>query len=149
MAAVFTVAFSLQLIAGYSNYLSLEQNNISLRQEIEKSARQVFPRGALSQPEKQVKRELSSLKGTTASSGFVQLMNRVGEIVAKKPGALIASVNYNDKGDEMRINLTASNFEEVEAIRTAMTQGGLDAVMENSSAQGNRVRARLRVGAGS
>ncbi len=147
VAAVFFVAFCLQLIAGYANFLSLEGQNIALRQEIEKSARQVFPRGALSQAEKQVQRELNSLKGTAQSSGFVHLISRIGEIVAKKPGARIASINYNDKGDEMRINLRAKNYEDVEAIRTAMSKGGLEAVMENSNAQGDQVRARLRVGA--
>lgn len=147
VAAVFFAAFCLQLIAGYANYLSLEQRNVALRQEIEKSARLVFPRGALNLPEKQVKRELNSLKGTAQSSGFVYLISRVGEIVATKTGARIASINYNDKGDEMRINLTAKNYEDVEAIRTAMTNDGLEAVMENSNVQGDQVRARLRVGA--
>lgn len=149
VAAVFFAAFCLQLISGYGNFLGLERQNLTLRQEIESSARQVFPRGALSQPEKQLKRELNSLKGTAQSSGFVHMISRVGEIVAKKPGASIASINYNDKSDEMRINLTAKNFEEVEAIRTAMTGAGLEAVMENSNSQGDQVRARLRVGAGS
>lgn len=147
VAAIFLAAFCLQLVAGYANLLSLEQQNITLRQEIEKSARQVFPRGALSLPEKQVQRELNSLKGTAQSSGFIHLISRVGEIVAKKSGASIASINYNDKGDEMRINLTAKNYEDVEAIRTAMSKSGLEAVMENSNAQGDQVRARLRVGA--
>ncbi|MFT4822417.1 MAG: general secretion pathway protein L [Cryomorphaceae bacterium] len=147
VAAVFFGAFCLQLIAGYANFLSLEQQNIALRQEAEKSARQVFPRGVLNQPEKQIERELNSLKGTAQSSGFVHLISRVGEVVAKKPGARIDSINYNDKGDEMRINLTAKNYEDVEAIRTAMTNLGLQAVMENSNAQGDQVRARLRVGA--
>ncbi|MFK8047664.1 MAG: type II secretion system protein GspL [Halioglobus sp.] len=149
VAGVFFAAFCLQLVSGYSNFLSLERQNLALRQEIESSARQVFPRGALSQAEKQLKRELNSLKGTAQSSGFVHMISRVGEIVAEKPGASIASLNYNDKSDEMRINLTAKNFEEVEAIRIAMTSAGLEATMENSNAQGDQVRARLRVGAGS
>ncbi len=36
--------------------------------------------------------------------------------------------------------------EAVEAIRTALTNSGLDAVMESSNVQGDLVRARLRVG---
>ena len=149
VAAVFAAAFCLQLVASYASYVRLEQENLALRGEIQDSYRRAFPKGALVDPEKQVKRQLDALRGTSQSSGFVSLMNRVGEIVASKPGTAIASINYNDKGGEMRMNITATDFEAVEAIRTSMTASGLDAVMESSSAQGDQVRARLRIGAGS
>ena len=149
VATVFAAAFCLQLIAGYASYVQLEQENLALRGEIQNSYRRAFPKGALVDPEKQVKRQLDALRGTSQSSGFVSLMNRVGEIVASKPGTAIASINYNDKGGEMRMNITATDFEAVEAIRTAMTDNGLEAVMESSNVQGDEVRARLRIGVGS
>lgn len=149
VAAVFVAAFALQLIAGYTSYLSLERENLELRREIEGSYRRAFPKGALVDAEKQVKRQLDALRGTGQSSGFVSLMNQVGEIVAGKPGTRIASINYNDRGGEMRMNITASDFEAVESIRTALTTSGLEAVMESSNVQGDRVRARLRIGGGS
>ena len=46
----------------------------------------------------------------------------------------------------MRMNIVATDFEAVEQVRAAINQSGLDAVMESSSSQGDRVRARLRVG---
>lgn len=149
VAAVLLAAFTLQLIAGYASYVDLEQENLELRRAIESSYRRAFPKGALVDPEKQVRRQLDALRGTAQSSGFTQLLNRVGEIVAAKPGTSIASINYSDKGGDMRINITAGDFETVEAIRTQMTESGLEAVMESSNAQGNQVRARLRIGAGS
>ena len=149
VAAVFIAAFALQLIAGYASYLNLERENLELRREIENSYRRAFPKGALVDAEKQVKRQLDALRGTAQSSGFVSLMNQVGEIVAGKPGTGIASINYNDRGGEMRMNITASDFEAVEAVRTALTNNGLEAVMESSNVQGDLVRARLRVGGGS
>ena len=139
----------LQLIAAYASYLALERENLALRREIQDSYRQAFPKGALVDAEKQVRRQLDALRGTAQSSGFISLMNRVGEIVAGKPGTRIASINYNDRGGEMRMNITASDFEAAEAIRTALTDSGLDAVMESSNVQGDLVRARLRVGGGS
>ncbi|MEH6570819.1 MAG: type II secretion system protein GspL [Halioglobus sp.] len=149
VAAVLVAAFTLQLVAGYASYMDLEQENLELRRAIESSYRRAFPKGALVDPEKQVRRQLDALRGTAQSSGFTQLLNRVGEIVAAKPGTSIASINYSDKGGDMRINITAADFETVEAIRTQMTESGLEAVMESSNAQGNQVRARLRIGAGS
>ncbi|MEH6593214.1 MAG: type II secretion system protein GspL [Halioglobus sp.] len=148
VAALLLGAFCLQLIASYASYQSLARENVELRTDIQKSYRRAFPEGALVDPEKQVRRKLESLQGSSQSSGFSRLMNDVGEIVASKPGTQIASLNYNEKGGEMRMNIVASDFETVEAIRIAMMDRGLDAVMENSNAQGDKVRARLRVGGG-
>ena len=46
----------------------------------------------------------------------------------------------------MRLNLVAANYEAVEKIRAGFAEQGLEATLENSSAQGDQVRARLRVG---
>jgi len=146
VAAVLAVAFSIQLVSSYAGYVVLKRENLALRQETEHSYRRAFPKGALVDAEKQVKRQLDGLRGSAQTSGFVSLMDKVGSIIASRPGTQIESINYTDKGGEMRMNITASDFAAVEAIRTAMTEKGLDAVMENSNAQGERVRARLRVG---
>jgi len=146
VAAVLAAAFAIQLITAYAGYVALEGENLALRQETERSYRRAFPKGALVDAEKQVKRQLDGLRGSAQTSGFVSLMDKVGSIIAGRPGTQIESINYSDKGGEMRMNITASDFAAVEAIRTAMSEKGLDAVMENSNAQGERVRARLRVG---
>ena len=67
-------------------------------------------------------------------------------MIAERPGTRIASINYNDKADEMRMNILAADFEAVEQVRSAINQSGLQAVMESSSARADGVRARLRVG---
>ena len=74
-------------------------------------------------------------------------MDKVGAVIAARPGTSIASINYNDKADEMRMNIIAEDYEAVEQVRSRINEAGLRAVMESSSAQGDRVRARLRVGA--
>ena len=98
--------------------------------------------------EKQLRRQLNALRGSGEASGFVQLVNRVGEVIANSAGTSIASINYNsnDSGGEMRMNILAADFETVERVRADINKAGLQAVMENSSAQGDKVRARLRVG---
>ena len=81
--------------------------------------------------------------------GFVTLVDRVGAVIAAMPGTSIASINYNDKSDEMRMNIVAADYEGVEQLRSRINETGLEAVMESSSTQGEQVRARLRVGDGS
>lgn len=145
-AALFAVAFVLQLAATYTDYRNLSSENLVLRGAVQDSYRKAFPKGAVVDAEKQLRRQLDALRGTGQSSGFVSLMERIGRVVAELPGTTIASINYNEKGDEMRMNIVAADFEGVEKLRSRINAAGLEAVMESSSAQGDLVRARLRVG---
>jgi general secretion pathway protein L len=145
VAAVFAAAFLLQLAAGYAEYRSLSAQNLALRGAVEASYRRAFPQGAVVDAEKQLRRQLDTLGGTGQGSGFVGLMDRVGGAIAGMPGTTIASINYNDKGNEMRLNIVAADFDGVEKLRSRINEAGLEAIMESSSTQGTRVSARLRV----
>lgn len=145
VAAVFAAVFVLQLAAAYAEYRSLAAQNLALRGAVEQSYRRAVPEGAVVDAEKQLRRQLDALGGTGQSSGFVGLMDRVGGAIAGMPGTTIASINYNDKGDEMRLNIVAADFEGVEQLRSRINEAGLEAIMESSSTQGTRVSARLRV----
>ncbi len=148
VAAVFAVAFGLQLVATYTDYLKLERENLALRSAVESSYREANPRGNAPEPEKQLQRQLAAMRGSGQSSGFVQLMEQVGAIIAGDSGTSIDAINYNfsDRGGEMRMNIVAADFEAVERVRAGINKAGLEAIMESSSAQGDKVRARLRVG---
>jgi type II secretion system protein L len=146
VAAALAVAFALQLAATYLDYLGLKRENLALRAAVEESYRKAFPQGAVVDAEKQLRRQLEALRGSGQSGGFVSLVNKVGEVIAGRPGTTIASINYSDRGDEMRMNIVAADYETVEQVRAAINRAGLEAEMESSSAQGDQVRARLRVG---
>lgn len=145
VAAVFAVGFCVQLAALYMDYRNLNNENVALRTAVQDSYRRAFPRGNAPEPEKQMRRQLDAIKGTGQTSGFVSLVNRVGGVIATMPGTTISTMNYSEKGDEMRMNIVAADFEGVEQLRSKINEAGLEAVMENSSAQGDKVRARLRV----
>ncbi|MEZ5573980.1 MAG: type II secretion system protein GspL [Halioglobus sp.] len=145
VAAVFAAAFVLQLVAVYAEYRNLSAQNLALRTAIEQSYRRAFPQGQVVDAEKQLRRQLDALGGTGQASGFVGLIERVGKAIHGMPGTSIASINYNDKGDEMRLNIVAADFEGVEQLRSRINEAGLEAIMESSSTQGDRVSARLRV----
>ena len=148
VAAVFALAFGLQLVAGLLDYLKLERENLALRAAVESSYREAYPRGAVVDAETQLQRQLAAMRGSGQSSGFVHLVEQVGAAVAANPGTSIATLNYNfsDRGGEMRMNIEAADFAAVERVRATINKSGLQAIMENSSARGDRVRARLRVG---
>lgn len=146
VAAAFAVAFALQLGAGYADYRELRAQNLALRGAVEESYRSVFPRGQVVDAEKQLSRQLDALRGTAQSGGFVSLVDQVGAAVAGMPNTSIDTLNYNDRAEEMRLNILAADFESVERLRGRINETGLEAIMESSSAQGDQVRARLRVG---
>ena len=145
VAALFLAAFVLQLAASYADYRNLNAQNLALRAAVEQSYRKAFPRGAVVDHEKQLRRQLDAIRGTSQGSGFVVLMERVGGAVAEMPGTRIGSINYSDKSETLRLNITAKDFEGVEALRSRLAEAGLQATMENSKAQDDGVRARLRV----
>jgi len=95
--------------------------------------------------EKQLRRQLDSMGGSGEGSGFVRLLNTVGAAVNALPGTTITTVNYNDKSDEMRLNIGARDFDAVEKLRSRINDAGLEAVMESSNTRGDQVSARLRV----
>lgn len=146
VAGLFGAAFLLQVGATYASYASLEKENFQLRQQIETTYRQVVPSGAVVDAEKQLEQQLSQLRGGGESVSFVGMMDRIGRVVAAQDGAQVASINFNDKLGDVRLNLVVADFRSVEAIRSGLVAAGLDAVTENSNAQGDRVRARLKVG---
>jgi type II secretion system protein L len=147
VAAVFALAFGLQLVATYSDYRNLASENLALRSAVEASYRQANPRGNAPEPERQLQRQLAGLRGSGQGSGFVHLVEEVGAVFAASSGASIDSINYNfsERGAQMRMNIVAADFETVERVRADINRAGLEAVMESSSAQGDKVRARLRV----
>ncbi|GAB3287059.1 type II secretion system protein GspL [Parahaliea aestuarii] len=145
VASVFAAVFCLQLLATWLDYRSLAAENLNLRAAREASYRQVSPQGVVNEPELLLKRQLDALRGTGGGGAFVPLLDRVGQVLEGEPGARLASLNYSDRGGEMRMNIVASDYESVERIRAGINASGLNATMESSNAQGDGVRARIRV----
>ncbi|MFN2328156.1 MAG: type II secretion system protein GspL [Chromatocurvus sp.] len=148
-AAALAAALLLQLAATWSDYLRLSEDNRELRAAIEERYREINPRGALVDPETQLKRQLDALTGSAQASGFTRMLEIVGAAISAQRGTRVASINYNQRGGDMRLGITAPDYGAVERIREALTEAGVEAVLENSAAAGDGVRARLRVGAAS
>lgn len=144
-AGVLLGAVLLQLVATWSELSQLESQNLALRQQVEASYRRAVPRGNAPDPERQISRKLAELRGTDSSTGFVSLIGTVGGAVNGVKSGRIASINYNARSGDLRMNIEAADYEAVEAIRLAIANQGLEATMESSNAQDGKVRARMRV----
>ena len=60
--------------------------NLALRGAVQDSYRKAFPKGAVVDAEKQLRRQLDALRGTGQSSGFVSLMERIGVVDCRTAG---------------------------------------------------------------
>jgi len=145
VAILFACAFIVQLGVEYHSYSQLQDRNLALRQQIEQRYRSVFPRGNLVDPEKQMRNQLIKIRGDAQGPGFVSVLNRIGRVVSSQPSATLAAINFNNNNGNVRLSLDAANFSAVESVRTELSAVGLVAELQNSSAQGDGVRARLRL----
>jgi general secretion pathway protein L len=145
IAAIFlAVVTVVQFVAGYSEVSSRENTNLSLRQEIERAYRSVVPRGAVVNPTKQLKRKVRALEGG-GGGGFVPLLDKIAQVVAKSTGLKVHSLNYTEKQSEVRLTILAPSFDDVETARTEMEKLGLKAELTGSSSENGKTRARLRI----
>ena len=143
VAALLLVAVAAHLLAGWLDLRSLRAENLALRAEIERIYRDVNPRGAVVDAEKQLRRQLEALGGAESTARFASLLEPLGRLIAAQQGTMLASLNYNQRSGELRVNLIAPDFAAVESIRAGLVAAGQVAALENSSRSGDRVRARL------
>jgi len=122
----------------------LEARNVEYRVAIEDAYRQAFPKSRVVNPRRQMESRLSNLNGAGGSTGsnMLSLMT----VLSQEPqaaGLQISAINYESRASELRIDILADNFQQVERLRSALKARGVEAELQNSSASGNKVRAKL------
>lgn len=138
------VAFVVHAGVSFGEYKQLDAQNLKLRQEIEKVHRTVFPKGQIVDPQRQMETELKRLKGG-GSGGFVLMLEKIGGAMKGSAGLQLNSISYDVKNGDVRLDLVVDNYQEVEKIKAGIEKHGLLTELLNSNAQGQQVRARLRV----
>lgn len=144
VAGVLLTAIIVQLAVTYTRLNVLEAKNIELRAEIERTYRTAVPRGAVMDPERQLRRKVNALKGS-GGDGFVALLDKVAPVITAVNGMSIQNLNYTEKQSEIRLTVLADGFDDVETARSQLEKRGLSAELTGSSADGNKTRARLKI----
>ena len=142
VAVVVAIAVVIQLLADIGQYQRLKSENIELRTAIQQSYRKANPRGAVVDVEKQLDRQIGEFGGADTTMAFTPRLVAVISATVAEEG-VVNSLNY--ASGQLRLNLTAGDFEAIERIRQRLSTEGFEATLETSTARGNEVRARLRV----
>ncbi|MDG1065228.1 MAG: type II secretion system protein GspL [Luminiphilus sp.] len=145
LAIALLIGVVLQVASDLAQYWRLKEGNIALRAGIEESYRQANPKGSLVDAEKQLDRQIAEYAVGARGLMFTQILDRVGRAIAVSSELTLSSINYSDRAGEVRLDLLAPSYDEIEALRERFNTAGLDATLETSSQRDTQVRARLRV----
>ncbi len=139
------VAVVLQVASDMAQYWRLKESNIALRTAIEASYRKANPQGALVDAEKQLDRQIAEYAVGAKGLMFTRVLDRIGRAISVGGELTLSNINYSDNTGEVRLDLLAPTYDEIEALRERFAAGGMEAILETSSQRGVQVRARLRV----
>ncbi len=144
VAVALGVALILKTGLSVADYQTLKAEDLQLRQAIQDSYRRINPRGAVVDVEKQLNRQLAELGAGAEHRAFTPILVTLLSATGAVPDITLTSVNFSG-GREIRVNLSAPNFQSVEQVREQLGQRSLQASLESSNARGDGVVARLRV----
>lgn len=143
-AILLGVVIGLQLAMNVVELQALKSKNLQLRADIERSYRSAIPKGAVVNPEKQLRRKVNAMKGGDGGS-FVSLLNKVAKVSASVKDFTLLNMSYSEKQSEIRLTVLAGSFNDVENVRSGLEQQGLKAELTGSSNENGKTRARLRI----
>jgi len=145
---VLVIAYVVQLAIAGGEYISLNKQNLAVRQQLDAAFREVFPRGQITDHRHQIETELKRLKGNAGAGGFVGLLQQAGGVLVSAKGLQIQSLTYDAKNSELRLDVVVKDSPQVDAIIKSAQRAGLSAELQSSNAQGQDVRARINISGG-
>ena len=145
LAIALLIAVFLQVSSDLVQYSQLKENNIALRNAIEDSYRQANPKGSLVDAEKQLDRQIAEYTVGSRGLMFTGVLDNVSRAISADSKLTLSSINYSGSAGEIRLDLLAPSYDDIEALRGRFNTMGLDATLETSSQRDAQVRARLRL----
>lgn len=123
----------------------LGKENLSIRQQIETTARGVITQGRIVDAEKQLNALLRQTQPAGQSASVMELLAQVLPLIAQEPSVSIKGIAYSGESGELNINIQAESFSAFESLSESIRKQGLNAETSSFNAQGNVQTARLKV----
>ena len=144
-AAALLLAFVLHssLLVVETRHLRSEHNR--LQQQITGEFRKVVPQGQMVDPRRQLNRILSSLQQGGEGTAFVGMMQDIGTVLSKHQVQTINSVNFEYDRREVRLDMLVENYDQLQTMIDEIKEMAMEVEIQNSNAQGDALRARIRV----
>jgi len=146
VAVLSLVAVSAFFAVTLFDVYQLKNQQTKNQQAIEASFRTAIPQGRMTgDPVRQLRNKLGkSDKSAAKSSQAVYLLSLVAPVLKERTIDL-TTLAYNNGDNELRINIEADSFGAIEQLRKQLSDQGLQAELQNSSRNGAKHKARLRI----
>lgn len=145
VAVSLVAVFVLQASMTFVEYRQLVAENARLRAETEAVFRTAIPKGQLVDARRQLQVELDKLQSGGGAAGFMGKMQIIGGVFARHEVQGFNSVTWEREKNEIRIDVLVSNYDKLQEIINGLQQAGLTSEIQNSNAQGEQLRARIRI----
>ncbi|NHN36677.1 hypothetical protein G8764_05160 [Pseudomaricurvus alcaniphilus] len=139
------VAVALYLAVGLVQVADLQAQQQQVRSAIESSYRQAVPRGAMVDPEKQLRQKVRGSGNQGERSYFLPMMAFVGPILNEHQQVRVASLNYQSNKHELRLSIESESFADIEALRARLNARGYRAELTSSSSRQQKHLAQLQI----
>jgi len=103
---------------------------------------QVLPGQPVVDPRAQMEGVIGA-RGSSAGGALLPAMSVLAQAMAQSPAARIEAINY--RGNALDLRLVAPTVEALDAIKQAVTQGGINAELQSATPRGDVVEGRLQV----
>lgn len=137
-------AMGIFFIASFTDIYFLQKEQAKIQSTIVADFREVVPNGSASVPIRRLKAMLGSTAQNKQASQSIYLLSKVAPELTKLKIEL-ATLNYSNREQILRINVRAGSFNGVEQLRQALDQQNVNAELQSSNATDSGVQARLKI----
>jgi len=82
-------------------------------------------------------------RGSSAGGALLPAMSVLAQAMAQSPAARIEAVSY--RGNALDLRLVAPTVEALDAIKQAMTRGGITAELQSATPRGQVIEGRMQL----
>lgn len=145
LAVTAVIAVLLHTVLLLADLQQEKQRHEQLREEMDSVFRQAFPQGQIVDHRRQLERLLTGLRGSRSDTEFIRYLDNVGDVLARHKVDVLNSLNYEQDKNELRLDMLLDSYDQLQAIINDLRELNLDVEIQNSNAQGEQLRARVRV----
>lgn len=145
LAAALALACVLQTVLLFVDYRAEKQRNLALRQQMDTVFRKAFPQGQIVDHRRQMERLLNGLRGSGSNQAFIARLEKIGRVLDKHKVDMLNALNYENDKSEVRLDMLVANYDQLQSVINDLKALNFDVEIQNSNAQGEQLRARVRV----
>ena len=123
----------------------LKKRHHALSVEMDSVFRQAIPSGHIVDHKKQLSQELKKVMGGGSGLRFMSKINRLGAVLAAHQVTNINTLNYEQDKNELRLDFLIKDYDALQQVISELKAQGLMAEIQNSNAQNDSLRVRLKI----